>query len=172
MVVSHGDLCICTHDQIFFVVALVLSSGFLSCMLLPVWPRPTGWPGFQCHSADGAVHQSNNRCHVRLLEEQRRDAWAARWLGSCSLINGARILQTNMCKFVLLFVVETSLQGGGPAFNAGTVLSCMESMPNRIAYCCIFIATEEDGHRFAIKSSCRCGGAAQYVLCASEIISN
>ena len=116
-VVSQGDSCICTYDEIFLVVAHYfwsgLLSGFLSCMLPPFWPRPGGWPGLQCHRADGAVHQSKNRVPLRFLEEHRHDAWAAPWLGSGSMINGPWILQTNMCKFVLRFVVETSFKGGG-----------------------------------------------------------
>ena len=124
--------------QNIFVVAHYFLSGFLSCIMLPFWPRPGGWPGLKFHRADGAVHQSNNRFLLRSIEEHRRDALAARWFGSGSLINGEWILQTNMCKFVLLFVVEASPKGGGAAINAGTGLRCMESMPKRIVCYCIF----------------------------------
>ena len=115
LVVSHCDLCICTYDKIFFVAAHYFLFGFLSCTWLPFWPRPSGCPGLQCDRVDSAVHQSNNRFPLRLLEEHRCDAWAARRFGSGSLVNGARILQTNMCKFVLCVVVGTSLKGGGAA---------------------------------------------------------
>ena len=118
LVVSQGELCIFMYDKIFFVVARFFLFGFLSNILLPLWPRPGGWPGLQFHRADGAVHQSNNRFLLRFLEEHRRDALAARWFGSGSLTNGARILRTNMCKFVLRFVVEASPKGGRAAINA------------------------------------------------------
>jgi len=118
LVVSQGELCTFMYDKIFFVVAHSFLSGFLSCIMLPFWPRPGGWPGLPFHRADGAVHQSNNRFILRSFGEHRRDALAARWFGSGSLINGERILQTNMCKFVLLFVVEASPKGGGAAINA------------------------------------------------------
>ena len=118
LVVSQGELCTFMCDKIFFVVAHYVLSGFLSCILLPFWPRPGGWPGLPFHRADGAVHQSNNRFILRSLGEHRRDALAARWFGSGSLINGERILQTKMCKFVSLFVVEASPKGGGAAINA------------------------------------------------------
>ena len=108
-------VCFYVRQKYFLSWHIIFCRALCRAFCCPSGPGPTDGP-------DSSVIVLTVRCTVPiyrfrlwLLGEHQRDALAARWLGSGSLITGANISQTNVCKFVLRFVVEASPKGGGAA---------------------------------------------------------